>query len=189
MRGLAFWEAMARVIVAWGRLGAGDPAGTVEAMPEAIKAAEATGSGLFGALSRSVLAEALAATGDAAAFATIEEAAALAGRSGALFGLAEIQRREGIIRHRLRPDDAAGAEAAFRRALATARGQDARLWELRAATDLARLMVERGRRAEALDLLAPIYGWFTEGFGNTDLMTAKALLDGQGRLGERMGGR
>ena len=62
------------------------------------------------------------------------------------------------------------------RALASARRQNARVLELRAATSLARLLAEQSRRAEARDLLAPVYGWFTEGFDTADLTSAKALL-------------
>jgi class 3 adenylate cyclase/predicted ATPase len=73
--------------------------------------------------------------------------------------------------------DAGGAESCFERALDAARGLDARLLELRAATSLARLWAERGERPRAHDLLAPIYGWFTEGFDTPDLKDAKLLLD------------
>jgi class 3 adenylate cyclase/tetratricopeptide (TPR) repeat protein len=69
------------------------------------------------------------------------------------------------------------ADEALNRALVIARRQQARMWELRAATGLARLWGEQGRRSEAYDLLAPIYGWFTEGFHTLDLKEAKALLD------------
>jgi predicted ATPase len=69
------------------------------------------------------------------------------------------------------------SEACFRRAIEVSSGQSARLLELRAATSLARLWSDRGRNAEARDLLAPIYGWFTEGFGTPDLEEAKVLLD------------
>jgi hypothetical protein len=55
--------------------------------------------------------------------------------------------------------------------------QEAKLWELRAAVRLARLRRDQGRHAEAYDLLAPVYGWFTEGFGTPDLKDAKALLE------------
>ena len=58
-----------------------------------------------------------------------------------------------------------------------AKEQEAKLWELRAAISLARLRRDQGRRGEGLDLLAPIYDWFTEGFGTADLRGAKALLD------------
>jgi predicted ATPase len=63
------------------------------------------------------------------------------------------------------------------RALAVARQQQAKSWELRAAMSMARLWRDRGKRDEARDLLAPIYGWFTEGFDTLDLREAKALLN------------
>jgi predicted ATPase len=72
------------------------------------------------------------------------------------------------------PDD--GAEL-LQKALGIARSQHARILELRAAVDLARLWMERGRREEAINLLAPVYGWFTEGFETQDLQQAKAVLD------------
>ena len=65
----------------------------------------------------------------------------------------------------------------FQRAIDTARGQEAKSLELRAATSLARLWRDQGERAQARDLLAPIYGWFTEGLDTADLKDAKALLD------------
>jgi predicted ATPase len=77
----------------------------------------------------------------------------------------------------LSPERAAEAEACYHRALAVARGQGARLWDLRATTSLARLWCDQGKRAEAHDLLAPVYGWFTEGFDTADLKDAQALLD------------
>jgi predicted ATPase len=74
--------------------------------------------------------------------------------------------------------NAAKAEADFERALAVARKQRAKSWELRAAMSMARLWRDRGKRDEAHDLLAPVYGWFTEDFDTHDLKQAKALLDG-----------
>jgi predicted ATPase len=71
----------------------------------------------------------------------------------------------------------AAAEDSFRRALTVAHRQSAKFWELRAALDLARLWRDQGKRTEAHDLLAPIYGWFTEGFDTPVLQDAKALLD------------
>ena len=73
--------------------------------------------------------------------------------------------------------DEAEAEMRFRRALEVARRQDAKMWELRAASSLGRLWASQGEQQKAHDLLAPIYGWFTEGFDTTDLKEAKALLD------------
>jgi predicted ATPase len=73
--------------------------------------------------------------------------------------------------------DAAESASWFQQAIDTARGQQAKSLELRAATSLARFWRDQGRHAEARDLLAPIYGWFTEGFDTADLKDAKALLD------------
>ena len=73
--------------------------------------------------------------------------------------------------------DAAKAEKYFERALAVARQQQAKSWELRAAMSLARLWRDQGKVQQARELLAPVYGWFTEGFDTRDLKEAKALLE------------
>jgi predicted ATPase len=73
--------------------------------------------------------------------------------------------------------DTGKAQAYFERALAIARQQQAKSWELRAAMSMARLWRDQGKRDEARELLAPVYGWFTEGFDTLDLKDAKALLD------------
>jgi predicted ATPase len=73
--------------------------------------------------------------------------------------------------------DATKAQAYFERALAVARQQQAKSWELRAAMSMARLWRDQGKRDEAHDLLTPVYGWFTEGFDTLDLKEAKALLN------------
>jgi predicted ATPase len=65
----------------------------------------------------------------------------------------------------------------YREPLTISREQEAKLWELRAAVSLARLRRDQDRHSEARDLLAPVYGWFTEGFGTPDLREAEALLD------------
>ena len=75
------------------------------------------------------------------------------------------------------------AEACFRRALALAREQSAKMWELRAATSLACLWQREGRSDEASALLTPIYSWFTEGFDSADLKDANALRDQLGSRG------
>ena len=69
------------------------------------------------------------------------------------------------------------AERYLRAAIDVALGQEAKWWELRATTDLARLLAKQGRRDEARAILAEIYGWFTEGFDTVDLKDAKMLLD------------
>jgi predicted ATPase len=88
---------------------------------------------------------------------------------------AELYRHKGQLL--LRQGHSEAAEKLYRKALSIAREQEAKLWELRAAASLARLRRDQGRRADAHDLLAPVYGWFTEGFDTADLKEAKALLD------------
>ena len=90
---------------------------------------------------------------------------------------ADVHRIAGEIALMSPERDAAKAEARFERALAVARAQQAKSWELRAALSMARLWREQGKRDEAREILAPVYGWFTEGFDTLDLKQAKALLD------------
>ena len=90
---------------------------------------------------------------------------------------AEVHRMAGEIALLSPHPDAAKAEAYFEHALAIAREQQAKSWELRAAMSMARLWRDQGKRQQARDLLAPVYGWFTEGFDTLDLKEAKALLD------------
>jgi predicted ATPase len=87
---------------------------------------------------------------------------------------AELHRLKGLAL--LEQNEIEGSRAAFEEALRVARRQQAKSYELRAATSLARLWGEQGRRTEARELLSPIYGWFTEGFDTADLKDAKALL-------------
>jgi len=90
---------------------------------------------------------------------------------------ADVHRTAGEIALMSPQPDAARAEAHFERALAVARQQQAKSWELRAAMSMARIWRDRGKRAEARELLAPVYSWFTEGFETLDLKEAKTLLD------------
>ena len=96
-------------------------------------------------------------------------------RTGERWFAAELNRHKGQLL--LRQGHAAAAEELYRKALGIAEEQEAKLWELRAAMSLAQLWRDQGRPAEARDLLASIYGWFTEGFDTPDLREAKALLD------------
>jgi predicted ATPase len=95
--------------------------------------------------------------------------------------LAEAYRLQGELLLRQTTPDVAQAEACFQQALAIAQRQQAKSWELRAAMSLSRLWQHQGKRQAAYDLLAPIYGWFTEGFDTADLQEAKALLEELGR--------
>jgi class 3 adenylate cyclase/predicted negative regulator of RcsB-dependent stress response len=122
------------------------------------------------------LGEALVRQGDyGAALTAVKEGLADQQRTGQRRWEAELCRLKGLaLLHQNSPDE---ARAALEEALLIARRQQSKSYELRAATSLARLWGEQGRRAEARELLAPVDGWFTEGFGTPDLKEAKALLD------------
>ena len=107
----------------------------------------------------------------------IEEATATMQTSNQRWCEAETSRIAGEISLLSPKRDAAKAEGYFGRALEVARQQQAKSWELRAAISLARLWRSQGKVREARELLAPVYGWFTEGFDTRDLKDAKALLD------------
>jgi len=112
-----------------------------------------------------------------AAWRCIGEAMTTAETTKETWGEAEIHRTAGEIALMSPEPEAAKAQAHFERAVAIARAQKAKSWELRAATSLARLWRDHGKRQQARDLLAPVYGWFTEGFDTRDLKEAKGLLD------------
>jgi predicted ATPase len=105
----------------------------------------------------------------------LDDALRIAERTGERWLEVELYRHKGQLQ--LRQGRSEAAEELYRKALSIAAKQAAKLWELRAAASLARLRRDQGRRAEARDLLAPVYAWFTEGFGTPDLKEAKALLD------------
>ena len=107
----------------------------------------------------------------------IDEAMALVETTNERWGEAEVHRTGGEIAL-LSPDpDAAKAQTYFERAVIVARRQQAKSWELRAAMSMARLWRDQGKPQQARELLAPVYGWFTEGFDTRDLKEARALLD------------
>jgi class 3 adenylate cyclase/predicted ATPase len=110
------------------------------------------------------------------ALAALNSAAEISDELGETFWRAGILCVEGDLLRARAADDRRAPEDRYREAIAMARRQQAKSLELRAATRLARLWAEQGRRAEARELLAPVYGWFTEGFGTADLKDAEALL-------------
>ncbi len=106
----------------------------------------------------------------------IRESLAWAEEAGGQFFDAELHRiRAGLLLRMQRMDE---AEGSYRKAMEVAREQGARMWELRATCDLAQMQPDLGLHAEAHGLLAPIHGWFTEGFEGNNLQRAKALLEG-----------
>ena len=123
-----------------------------------------------------LLAQALAIAGQIdEALPLLDDALRIVEATGEGRFIAELNRHKGELL--LQKGEPQAAEALYRKALGIAREQQAKLWELRAAMSLARLWRDQGRPAEARDLLAPVYGWFTEGFDTADLKDAKALLD------------
>jgi predicted ATPase len=105
----------------------------------------------------------------------LDDASQIVERTGARWLASELSRHKGRLLQQ--QGRAEAAEELYRKALSIAQEQQAKLWELRAAVSLARLRRDRGHRTEARDLLAPVYGWFTEGFDTPDLKEAKALLE------------
>ena len=108
---------------------------------------------------------------------TANEALAAVAESHKIWWEGEIHRVKGTILNAQGGSKDLDAEYAYRKAIDIAQSQNAKGWELRAATSLARLWGKQGARQKAYDLLSPIYDWFTEGFDTADLKDAKALLE------------
>jgi class 3 adenylate cyclase/predicted ATPase len=174
-RGLAMVAAVGSVMLAAARAML-DPSDNAAAkIQEAMAAYRATGARFQTTYHLILLAQALAACGHPdEGLAALRESAALIEETGERYVEAELHRVKGNLL--LAENGSAEAEACYLKALEVARAQEARSLELRAASDLARLWAGQGRRSEARDLLAPVYGWFTEGFDTPDLKEAKALL-------------
>jgi len=175
--GFALWAARGRILQGWADAQRGEATTGIVRIRDGLAAAEATGSRVHTPLYLTLLAEALALVGEIEeGLAALDEALAKAAASGETGWDAEIHRLHGEITARLPYPDPAKAEDSFRTALAIAREQGTRGYELRAATSLARLWHEQGRRGQARDLLAPLYGSFTEGFDTADLKDTAKLL-------------
>ena len=174
---LALWGAWASSHRAWALSERGDPAALAE-FAAGLAAARAIGANRFEVLHLGLYAEAQSRAGKHAdAKATIAEAfSSFESRPDTPF-LCDLHRRRAAIALRAKATATSDAATDLERALDIARQQQARSLELRAARDLARLWAERGERQQALDLLAPVYDWFTEGFDTPDLIEAKALLE------------
>ena len=150
----------------------------VQMITSGIAAWRSTGSTFWMPLYLSYLARAYAELGQFEhAWRCIDEAMTAAETTKERWHEADIHRIAGEITVLSQRPSAANAETYFERALSVARAQQAKSWELRAAMSMARLWRDQGKRNEARDLLAPVYGWFTEGFDTLDLKQAKVLLD------------
>jgi predicted ATPase len=138
----------------------------------------ATGQTLVRPLCLVLLAEVMEHTGQVEeGLRVLAEALVAIEASGRYELLAEAYRLQGALLRRQTVPEPARAEACFQQALVIARRQQAKSWELRAAVSLSRLWQQQGKHAEARALLAPVYGWFTEGFDTADLQEARVLLD------------
>ena len=156
----------------------GDTLDTIRLMVPTITSVQSTGSTLWVPFYLSSLAGAYAEAGRFSdAVRSIEEATTMLQTTGERWCEAEIKRIAGEIALKSPSQDVAKAEACFERALTVARQQQAKSWELRAAMGLARLWRDQGKPQQARELLAPVYGWFTEGFDTRDLKDARALLE------------
>src|SRR5262249_31118720 len=125
-----------------------------------------------------LLAEAYGRAGQAKDGLTIlDEALGLVHRTGERHGEADLYRLKGELLLALSAANQPEAEVCFRQAIAIARSQGAKSWELRAVLSLSRLYHQQGKTEEARPMLAEIYGWFTEGFDTADMQEAKALLE------------
>jgi len=175
-QGFPLWLGLGRAFHAAARVMAGDPAALPEIMEGVALAAETGNQSGAPALFLLLAGAQQAASQLAEAQGTVATALAVAAHTGQPFLDADLHRLDGDLL--LATGGAADeATARYQRALAISREQGARSLELRAATSLARLWRDEGKRVEARNLLAPIYGWFTEGFDTRDLIEAKALLD------------
>jgi predicted ATPase len=176
--GFPQWAAFGRILQGWADTQKGEAITGIARIRDGLATSEAIGARITTPLRLTLLAEALALAGKIEeGLAALDDALAQAAVSGEQGWSAEIHRLRGELTARLPYPDPVKAEDSFRIALAIAREQGTRGYELRAATSLARLWGEQGRQGEARDLLAPVYGWFTEGFDTADLKEAKALLE------------
>jgi predicted ATPase len=176
-KGALFWKAGGMMNQGCLFASTGKASGAVQMITAGITAWRSTGATLQVPWYLSYLARAYAEVGQFDdAWRCIGEAMTAVETTKETWFEADIRRTAGEIALMSPEPDAAKAEAYFERALAVARAQQAKSWELRAAMSMARLWRDQGKRDEARELLAPIYGWFTEGFDTLDLKEAKNLL-------------
>jgi class 3 adenylate cyclase/predicted ATPase len=173
-----YWVATGTLSRGWHFALTGKAADAVRAITAGLAGARSTGATWSDAFHLSYLARAHAELGHLdEARRCVGEAMTVIQTSKETWCEAEVDRLAGEIALLSPQPDAAKAKASFERALAIARQQQAKSWELRAAMSLARLLRDQGKPQQARELLAPVYGWFTEGFDTFDLKEAKALLD------------
>jgi predicted ATPase len=163
---------------AWALAHQGQAKDGIEQIHQGLTAWRATGAEIHRPYFLMLLAEANGTMGQPEAGLTVlAEALTLVDKTGERWYEPELYRLTGALLVQQSADHHAEAQACFYQALDVARAQQAKSFELRAATSLCRLWQQQGKRAIARDPLVPIYGWFTEGFDTADLQEAKALLE------------
>jgi predicted ATPase len=175
-QGFPHWRALGAIYRGWAEVYSGNTAEGISLLSSGSSAYRSTGAEAWVPYHIALLAGACEIVGQVEESLTLlDEALQIIERTGERWFAAELSRHKGRLL--LRQGHSGDAEELYRKALGIAREQEAKLWELRAAVSLARLRSDQDRRAEARGLLAPVYGWFTEGFATKDLKEAKALLD------------
>jgi predicted ATPase len=175
-RGFPHWGAQGAIYRGWVKVKNGDVTKGISLLRNGSNAYRATGAETWMPYHTALLARACEIAGQVEEAATLlDDALQIVERTGERWFAAELNRHKGQAL--LRQGHSEAAEELYCKALRIAQEQEAKLWELRAATSLAQLRRHQGRPTEARDLLAPVYGWFTEGFDTPDLKGAKALLD------------
>jgi predicted ATPase len=181
-QGFAQWRAGGTMMCGWALTVQGQEGEGMAQMHHGLTAWRAMGIEAGLPYWLAMLAEAYGSTGQVeAGRGVLAEALTLVGTTEERWWEAELHRLTGELLLARSMENAAEVEACFRQALDIARRQEAKALELRAAVSLSHLWQQQGKRAEAYELLAPIYGWFTEGLDTADLQEAKALLE---ELGE-----
>jgi adenylate cyclase len=177
-QGFPFWLGIGLILQGWACATQPQPAEQIAFMHEGLTIYRATDAALFLPYFLTLLAETYgAASQPDAGLRLLDEARTVIDSTQERFYEAEVQRVQGELVLAQEADQHGLAETCFQHALDIARRQQAKSWELRAATSLGRLWQQQGKRQKAHDLLAPVYAWFTEGFDTADLQEAKALLD------------
>jgi predicted ATPase/DNA-binding winged helix-turn-helix (wHTH) protein len=180
-QGFRHWQARGTVLRGWALAQQGRVQEGLAQLTEGLRAYRATGAQLALPHYLTLLAEVYGIMGQPEAGLTVlTEALALVAHTGVRLWEAELYRLKGALLVQQSAATQGEAATCFQHALALAQNHHAKAWELRAATSLARLWQQQGQRAEAYALLAPVYGWFTEGFDTADLQEAKALLEALG---------
>ena len=170
------WRAAGKIFHGWAKAQNGDAAEGISLLRSGLVGYRATGAKMWMPHYTALLVSACeSARQIEEAVILFDDALQIVEGTGELWLAAELNRHKGQLL--LQQGYAEAAEELYRKALGIAREQEAKLWELRAAMSLARLRRDQGRLGEARDLLAPVYGWFTEGFATPDLKEAKTLLD------------